>query len=79
MGNITLINGDRVSNRNLQPSDLPALFLILEILTFRLFIRHTEPMETLPLMLTQGANKLSTDAQPAKAIAIKKTALKPSM
>jgi hypothetical protein len=40
---------------------------------------HAAPIVTLPLILTQGANKLTNDAHPANATAIKNTALKPSI
>ena len=44
-----------------------------------LSINHADPIDTFPLILTQGANKLTSDAQPASATAIKNTALNPSM
>jgi hypothetical protein len=44
-----------------------------------LSINHAAPIDTFPLILTQGANKLTSDAQPARATAIKNTALNPSM
>jgi hypothetical protein len=42
-------------------------------------IDHATPIVTFPLMLTQGAKKLTNDAQPARATAIKNTAFNPSM
>jgi hypothetical protein len=42
-------------------------------------VHHAAPIVTFPLILTQGANRLTKDAQPASATAIKNTALKPSM
>jgi hypothetical protein len=40
---------------------------------------HAAPIDTFPLILTQGAKKLTNDAHPANATAIRNTALKPSI
>jgi hypothetical protein len=42
-------------------------------------IDHAIPIVTFPLMLTQGAKKLTNEAQPARATAMRKTAFSPSM
>jgi hypothetical protein len=42
-------------------------------------VDHATPIVTFPLMLTQGAKKLTNEAQPARATAMRKTAFSPSM
>ena len=67
-----------MKTKRLKRTPLPNLATSLKNL-IRFSAHHAAPIDTFPLILTQGANKLTNDAQPARATAIKNTALNPSM